>query len=62
MAVTGANESGSQAESPELDASDIDEQEWLRSMTSNPTFDFLKDPQEDIYSPDDGRPFQSSCR
>jgi hypothetical protein len=39
------------------EASDIDETEWLRAAASNPAFDFLKEPEEDIYTPDDGRPF-----
>jgi hypothetical protein len=30
--------------------SDIDDQEWLRAAAMNPTFDFLKDPKEDIYT------------
>jgi hypothetical protein len=40
------------------DASDRDEQEWLRAAATNPAFDFLKDPAEDIYSPTDGIPFR----
>ena len=35
----------------------IGENEWLRAAASNPVFDFLKDPEEDIYSLDDGQPF-----
>ena len=34
-------------------ADDIDEAEWLRAAATNPAFDFLKDPREDIYSPKD---------
>jgi hypothetical protein len=34
-----------------------DEATWLRSAANNPVFDFLKDPEEDIYSLDDGKPF-----
>jgi hypothetical protein len=30
---------------------------WLRSISSNPAFDFLKDIEEDIYSLSDGKPF-----
>jgi hypothetical protein len=37
---------------------DIDEKEWLRAAASNPAFDFLKEPEEDIYTLADGRPFQ----
>ncbi|MDO8726521.1 MAG: hypothetical protein Q7J35_10680 [Candidatus Methanoperedens sp.] len=36
----------------------IDEKEWLDAVTSNPAFDFLKEPEEDIYTSEDGRPFQ----
>jgi len=37
---------------------DLDESEWLRSAATNPAFDFLKEPAEDIYSPTDGEPFR----
>jgi len=37
---------------------DIDEAEWLRAAATNPAFDFLKDPEEDIYSLTDGEPFR----
>lgn len=36
---------------------DIDEKEWLRAARANPAFDFLKAPEEDIYTLTDGRPF-----
>jgi hypothetical protein len=36
---------------------DADEKEWLRSASTNPAFDFLKEPEEDIYTLEDGRPF-----
>lgn len=36
---------------------DIDESEWLRLATVNPAFDFLKEPEEDIYTLADGKPF-----
>ncbi len=36
---------------------DIDEHEWLRAAVANPAFDFLKEPEEDIYTLADGRPF-----
>jgi len=36
---------------------DIDEKEWLYAAASNPAFDFLKEPEEDIYTSEDGRPF-----
>ncbi len=33
-----------------------DEKAWLAAAAQNPAFDFLKDPEEDIYSPNDGKP------
>ena len=36
---------------------DIDELEWLRAAVANPAFDFLKEPEEDIYTLADGRSF-----
>ena len=36
---------------------EIGENEWLKAAASNPAFDFLKDPAEDIYTLDDGQPF-----
>ncbi|MEA2046763.1 MAG: hypothetical protein U9N48_09665 [Euryarchaeota archaeon] len=36
---------------------DIDEVKWLRAAARNPAFDFLKEPEEDIYTLADGRPF-----
>lgn len=40
-----------------LTADEITEQEWLKAASSNPVFDFLKDPEEDIYTLSDGKPF-----
>jgi hypothetical protein len=42
---------------PEEADIDIDEMEWLRAAAVNPAFDFLKEPEEDIYTLADGRPF-----
>lgn len=36
---------------------EIGENEWLKAAASNPAFDFLEDPDEDIYTLDDGQPF-----
>jgi len=36
---------------------DIDEKEWLRIAGTNRAFDFLKAPEEDVYSLADGKPF-----
>jgi len=33
------------------------ETEWLQAAARNPAFDSLNDPQEDIYSLTDGKPF-----
>ncbi len=33
-----------------------EEQTWLRSVSNNPAFDFLKEPGEDIYSLNNGKP------
>lgn len=38
-------------------AEDEDEAEWLRSAARNPAFQDLHDPEEDIYSLEDGEPF-----
>ena len=34
-----------------------EEKLWLRTISSNPAFDFLKDKSENIYSLTDGEPF-----
>jgi hypothetical protein len=34
-----------------------DEKEWLHTATLSPAFDFLKDPEEDIYTLTDGKPY-----
>ena len=34
-----------------------DETEWLQAASHNSAFDFLSDPEEDIYSLADGKPF-----
>jgi hypothetical protein len=36
---------------------DAEEKEWYRVAASNPAFDFLKEPKEDIYTLADGKPF-----
>lgn len=36
---------------------DIDEREWLHAATTNPSFDFLKESEENIYTDTDGKPF-----
>lgn len=39
-----------------MSGDDIEEQEWLRTLSTNPAFAFLVDPEEDIYTVKDGRP------
>jgi hypothetical protein len=36
---------------------DWDETEWLKASMSNPAFEYLRDPAEDIYTINDGKPF-----
>lgn len=37
---------------------DVNEEElWMRTISTNPAFDFLKDARENIYSLTDGEPF-----
>tara|TARA_Y100000588_G_scaffold335946_1_gene376433 strand:- start:708 stop:959 length:252 start_codon:yes stop_codon:yes gene_type:complete len=36
---------------------EIGEDQWLKAAAGSAGFDFLKDPAEDIYSIDDGQPF-----
>ena len=40
---------------------EINEQEWLKAAAHNPALDFLKDPEEDIYSLTDGKPFDDQA-
>jgi hypothetical protein len=42
------------------DDDDMGDRDWLRSAAANETFDFLKDPAEDIYSPSEGKPFDDA--
>jgi len=42
---------------PEEEHEKISESEWLYAAATNPAFDFLKEPEEDIYTLADGRPF-----
>ncbi len=36
---------------------DIGDKEWYQAASKNQAFDFLKEPEEDIYTLADGRPF-----
>ena len=42
----------------EDDSSEIEEEKlWMNSILKNPAFDFLSEPEEDVYLPTDGEPF-----
>lgn len=36
---------------------EMDETEWLYAAAHNPAFAFLKEPEEDIYTIENGKPF-----
>jgi hypothetical protein len=38
-----------------------DETEWLQAASRNPAFAFLSDPEEDVYSLADGKPFHDQA-
>ena len=42
---------------PEESDAGGNDKEWLLAATTNPAFDFLNDPAEDIYTMADGKPF-----
>jgi len=46
-------------ENQEHETDEIKESEWLYAASRNPAFDFLKDDIEDIYTLDDGVPFNN---
>ena len=41
------------------EVTEIDEASWLQAASHNPAFAFLADPEEDIYSLNDGVPFHA---
>lgn len=44
--------------SPLMEISDeVSEVEWLKASLNNPAFEYLRDPEEDIYTIQDGKPF-----
>jgi hypothetical protein len=43
---------------PEI-ADKLSETEWLKVSVDNPVFEYLRDPEEDIYTISDGKPFFS---
>lgn len=42
-------------------ADDWNEMEWLKASLKNSAFDFLNDPEEDIYTLNDGKPFHDQA-
>jgi len=38
------------------ESNELDEQTWLHAIATNPSFAFLHDPEEDIYTLEDGKP------
>lgn len=38
------------------ESEDLDENVWMQTASKNEAFDFLNDPEEDIYSATDGKP------
>jgi len=42
-------------------ADDWNEMEWLKASLKNSAFDFLSDPEEDIYTLKDGKPFHDEA-
>jgi hypothetical protein len=36
-----------------------DETKWVQAAARNPAFDFLNDPEEDLYTLADGKPFHA---
>jgi len=45
---------------PEEEHKEISQSEWLYAAATNPAFEFLKEPEEDIYTLADGRPFDDT--
>jgi hypothetical protein len=41
------------------DNKEASETEWLRTAAANPAFAFLRDPEEDVYTLSDGKPFHA---
>lgn len=40
------------------ESEELDDELWLQA-TGSPAFDFLHDPEEDVYTSEDGQPFAS---
>jgi hypothetical protein len=39
---------------------DLDEPAWLSAVSNNPSFAFLNDPEEDVYTLEDGQPVNNA--
>jgi len=39
------------------DARELSEEEWSKQVIKSPSFEFLKDPGEDVFTLNDGKPF-----
>ena len=46
----------------EYETDEPTEEEWLKFLASSPAYDDLKDPAEDIYTLEDGKPFSIDAR
>ena len=42
----------------DVDDEEMGEQAWLRAAGRNPAFEFLNDPEEDLYTAEDGAPLK----
>jgi hypothetical protein len=43
---------------PPIEDEECDEAEWLRAAAQSPAFDSLAEPEEDVYTIEDGKPFK----
>ena len=43
-----------------IEEDELSEQEWLRAAAHGGSFDFLNAPEEDIYTLEDGKPFDDA--
>ncbi|MEJ7848931.1 MAG: hypothetical protein WKF92_12680 [Pyrinomonadaceae bacterium] len=41
------------------ESEDLSETEWMKAASDNQAFDFLNDPEEDIYTSTDGNPIDA---
>lgn len=43
-----------------IESKELTEREWVQEASRGPSFEFLSDPSEDIYTLNDGRPIDDS--